>query len=546
MRKQAPPRHPVNDVAMPQRRALLQHACTLPLLCISGVRSLVAAESGTPIVVSTSLGRVRGMRQPGSCVFKGIQYAMTEQRLAAPVAPQPWTDVRDAFAFGPRAWQAGGSRTDDMNESCQFLNVWTPAPDNGRRPVMVWLHGGGFMNGSANNEQYDGADLNREGDVIVVTLNHRLGAFGYLYLGDQEPASGCAGMLDLIAALRWVAENIAAFGGDPANVTIFGESGGGGKVLALMAMPQAKGLFHRAIVQSGALLRTAITADEGRATAADIMKRMSMTPEQLLKAPPDRLLAAQAAYLASAGTPGSGGSTAQRPFSPVIDGRHLPEQPFDPTAPAVSAEVPLLIGTNKDETRLFFAGTPQLYSLAADELRERLQPLLKNDVDAVLAAYRTSRPSATPTDLYFAITTAQMYWYTSIRAAERKARQGRAPAYMYQFAYEGTQTAGNPPIQLKAAHATEIPFVFGHPRGDATGVVAEHERTLSKRMSRAWIAYARTGDPNHSGLPRWPRYTAAQRDTMIFDRECNVIADPHAQERVFWERLLGKAPSTAV
>ena len=220
------------------RRKFIERAATMTAL--SGIGAAAFGADTDYVLGITTAGKVRGRRMGASCVFKGVPYARTAQRLAPPSPPEPWSAPRDAFEFGPRAIQVAPSLA-GMSESCQTLNLWTPALDKAKRPVMVWLHGGGFMNGSANTDLYDGSDLNREGDVVVVTLNHRLGAFGYLYLPDAGPefaASGCAGMLDIVAALEWVRDNIAAFGGDPSNVTIFGESGGGGKVIALMAMPR--------------------------------------------------------------------------------------------------------------------------------------------------------------------------------------------------------------------------------------------------------------------------------------------------------------------
>jgi para-nitrobenzyl esterase len=253
--------------------------------------------------------------------------------------------------------------------------------------------------------------------------------------------------------------------------------------------------------------------------------------------PAEQLLQAQAAVLARAGTPGSGGSTAQRPFSPVIDGHVLLQQPFDPTAPAESVNVPLLIGTNKEETRFFFVTTPTLYALEANGLQARLQPLLGENTDKVLDLYRKTRPTATATDLFFAISTAQMYWYTSTRVAERKAQQRSAPVYMYQFAYEGTQTAGNPPVAQKAGHSMEIPFAFAHPRPNSAAIAAS-ERTLAHQMSQAWIHFARSGNPNNPSLPKWPAYSAKQRATMIFDTTSQVSDDPHPAERKMWAALL--------
>jgi para-nitrobenzyl esterase len=526
------------------RRVFLQRASAASLLWLPGL----ASAQNESVVADTQYGKVKGLRSHDSCVFKGIPYARVTKRLTAAVPPEAWTGIQDALEYGPRAWQVGAA-TSAMSESCQMLNVWTPALDNHKRPVMVWLHGGGFMNGSANTDLYDGTDLNREGDVVVVTLNHRLGAFGYLHLGeapgktigDEYAASGGVGMLDLVAALQWVRDNIKHFGGDSNNVTIFGESGGGGKVLALMAMPAAKGLFHRAIVQSGALLRTAISREEGFKTTQAILAQLNLAPDQiqqLLDIPAEQLLKAQAAVLAKAGTPGSGGSSAQRPFSPTIDGHVLLQQPFDPAAPMESVSVPLIIGTNKEETRFFFVATPALYALESNELQARLQPMLGDNTEKILNLYRKTRPTASATDLFFAISTAQMYWYTSTRVAERKAQQRGAPVYMYQFAYEGSQTAGNPPVAIKAGHSMEIPFAFAHPRPNRASEIPTVERTLAKQISQAWIAFARTGNPNNTNLPKWLTYSAKQRATMVFDATSKVVNDPHPEERKLWEELL--------
>jgi para-nitrobenzyl esterase len=308
-----------------------------------------------------------------------------------------------------------------------------------------------------------------------------------------------------------------------------------------MAMPAAKGLFHRAIVQSGALLRTAVSREEGFKTTQAILAQLNLAPtqmQQLLDMPAEQLLKAQAAVLAKAGTPGSGGSTAQRPFSPTIDSRVLLQQPFDPAAPVESASVPLMIGTNKEETRFFFVSTPALYALEPNDLQNRLQPLLGDNTAKVLGVYRKTRPGASATDLFFAISTAQMYWYTSTRVAERKAQHKGAPVYMYQFAYEGSQTAGNPPVALKAAHSLEIPFAFAHPRPNKENDVPANERALAKQMSQTWVAFARTGNPNNAHLPKWPVYSAKKRETMVFDSTSKVVNDPHPEERRLWEELL--------
>jgi para-nitrobenzyl esterase len=512
-----------------------------------------ASDDALPIV-ETRQGKLRGRVERGTCVFKGIRYARVEGRLRPPVAPLAWSGVRDAFEFGPRAWQidAGAVREPsgiarEMSEQCQVLNVWTPALDRGKRPVMVWLHGGGFTSGSASRPEVEGAELSSAHDVVVVTLNHRLGAFGYLYLGDAVDAAygntSLAGTMDMIAALQWVRDNIAAFGGDPGNVTIFGVSGGGGKVMTLLAMPAAAGLVHRGIVQSGTLDRNAAPPAEGRRFAEALLAEIGAPADRmtaLLEVPAKQLLAAQAKVQQRSGF-SEGRATFRRPFSPVIDGVDLPQEPFFPEAPPVSSNVPLMVGTCRAETRTFHRGSPENYSLTAAQLREKLLPILGDRTDEGIRLYSKTRPGASPSDLFFALSTAQMYWAGLVRTAESKARQaasapGAAPVFVYEYAYDSGQHIAGTKIPLGAAHSSEVPLVFNHPRPPAgRSEPTEENVRVAAQISGMWAAFARTGSPNAAGLPRWTPYSERDRAVMRLDAHSTLMHDPDPIERRWWQ-----------
>src|SRR6266852_3962870 len=486
------------------------------------------------IVVETVSGKLRGIVQNGVRIFKGIPYGGPVEgagRFMPPAKPAPWTGVRDALDFGPRAMQPDQpfgispevlallslNDPQPISENCLVLNVWTPAVgDGGKRPVMFWCHGGAFTAGSGSSDWYDGANLSRKGDAVVVTVNHRLGVLGYLHLGDlggdAYAASGNVGMLDLVAALTWVRDNIAAFGGDPANVTIFGESGGGAKVSVLMAMPAAHGLFHKAIVQSGA--------------------GVQMTPREIDKLrtlPTARLIEAQSA-VSSRMSLAAVANRRRVGFNPVVDGRILPANPFEPAAPEFSANVPVIVGTNKDEMNLFFGLDRHLGTLDEAGMREMVKSIVGDSTDRFIEIYRRSRPNAAPKDILLAIATDRTMRIDSIRLAKRKAAQNAAPVYMYMFAWETPVLGG----RLKAPHALEIPFVFDTLAVSAIAGDGPERFLLAERMSKAWLAFARSGDPNHAGLPKWPAYSIKERATMIFDNECTVEHDPQREERLAW------------
>jgi para-nitrobenzyl esterase len=497
------------------------------------------------IIVETTAGKVRGTTIHDIPTFRGIPYGGPtggRNRFRPPTKPQPWAGVRDALKYGPAAPQPpegmqrlraiiGEGPREEESEDCLFLNVWTPAVGDGRkRPVMFWCHGGAFTMGSGSAGFYRGTNLARRGDVVVVTVNHRLGPLGYLYLrelgGEDYAESGNVGMLDLVAALEWVRDNIEAFGGDPQNVTIFGESGGGAKVSVLMAMPSAAGLFHRAIVQSGPGLRM-LTAERATRHTERLLQALGIPRnnlEQLYEVPAERII--EAGF--------SPGRDALRPWGPVVDGEVLPQHPFDPVAPAISAEVPLIIGTNKDEATLFLLADPEWETLDRPQLLERVERIAPGAAGRLVSAYKQAYPQAAPPELYSALFSDYMMRINSIRQAERKAAQQAAPVYMYLFTWETPALNG----RLKSCHALEIPFVFDnlHLAERFTGDAPERYE-LAEKMSGAWMAFARDGRPSHPALPPWPPYDKETRATMIFGQQCSVASDPGGALRRAWEGL---------
>ena len=411
-----------------------------------------------------------------------------------------------------------------MSEDCLSLNVWTPSVNSGgKRPVMVWLHGGGYSRGSGSSSTYDGINLVRRGDVVAITINHRLNTFGYTHLGElfgeDFESSGNAGMLDIVLALQWVRDNVANFGGDPDNVMIYGESGGGAKVSTLMGMPAAKGLFHRAVIQSGPALTVGLP-EAATETARQLIDSLGIKPGEVRKlqaVPYDKLLAASGSI--------NGG------FRPIL-GPAVPEHPFEPTASELSRDVPLMIGTNQHEQALFSYRDESLYELNDQQLVARTKQLVGDRTDELLKIYRKSMPDADPSTIYFTLASDRRTRLFSIRLAERKQRQNGAPAYMYRFDWLTPAWDG----RFRAAHAFEIPFVFDNAQlsDEITGGTPEAV-ALAAKMSAAWIAFARSGNPNHAGLPVWPEYTTTDRATMLFNDVCKTVNDPGAEERKFWD-----------
>ncbi|HEY1411588.1 MAG TPA: carboxylesterase/lipase family protein, partial [Rhodopila sp.] len=493
------------------------------------------------ITAETHHGKVRGDQDDGVKVFKGIPYAASTAGLNRFRQPKPaasWTGIRDTVAYGPTCPQLARTRppytaswtcNKESSEDCLTLNIWTPAlHDQGRRPVMVWLHGGGFYGGSGSRNVFEGTRLCQRGDVVVVTVNRRLNIFGFLYLGRLGGAeyaeSGNAGMLDLVAALRWVHDNIEAFGGDPANVTIFGQSGGGAKVSMLMAMPEARGLFHKAIVQSGSAL-DALTPDEATKNALAFLAAVDVKPTDLLrlaKLPTDALVAGLTAVMNASGP--------KPHYSPVVDEVILPQEPWQPTGPAVSAGIPMIVGTTRTEsTALLGATHPSLFKLDDAALPRSLAGWIPDkDIPRVTAGFRQLMPSASPSDLFFAITTDRRVRQQAWTQVERKVAQVSAPVWLYELDWATPVDGG----KWGSPHALDLAFVFDNVAKSAamvgSGPAPQH---LADQMSSAWIAFARSGNPNNATIPIWPAFTTTKRATMVFDTLSRVENDFRGGER---------------
>jgi para-nitrobenzyl esterase len=498
-------------------------------VAMPGVAATVESKSISS-VVETNCGKVRGVVVNGVHVYRGIPYGASTtgaNRFMPPRKPDSWTGVRDAFqnghsspqnspAPGAIGWGLRGNA--QQGEDCLVLNVFTNGVNDGRkRPVMVWIHGGGYTYGSGSSLGYDGANLARFGDVTVVCINHRLDIFGYLYLGGsggpEFADSGNVGQLDIVASLQWVHDNIARFGGDPGNVTIFGQSGGGGKVSTMLAMPAAKGLFHKAIVESGSTLKQ-VPKDEAQKGAESFMAKLGLKPSQvreLQELPTAKLLAAM----------GNGGGLR---LAPVVDGHSLPRDPFDPTAPDVSADVPMIIGTAETEGSYF--APPELLSLDETAVRARLRERLHDDGDRIYDLFRKNRPNATPSEIYFTISAFPSNAHIQ---AERKSALAKAPAYLYQIRWRTPVEGG----RRLAPHCIEIPFAMQNhwqmPEMVGTGPELQ---PLADKTSGAWVAFARSGNPNHAGIPKWSAYNATDRATMHIDNEWKQVGDPDREERL--------------
>ncbi len=538
-------------------RASLLAGGALAAHSLSRRTSFVAAESKS-LLATTKAGMVRGAVEDGIIVFKGVPYGAPPTgalRFMPPVPPAPWTGVRDALQFGDRcpqvsapsspAWRSWDRQTGE-SEDCLVLNVWTPALRDGRqRPVMVWFHGGAFTSGSGSDTVYDGARLCQRGDVVLVTLNHRLNAFGYLYLaelgGEKFADSGNVGQLDLVLALAWVRDNITEFGGDPNNVMIFGESGGGGKVSVTLAMPAAKGYFHRAAIQSCLGLR-GMTRETATKTAKDFMAALQLQPDQveeLQKLPVRKLL--DAVQAVTKGMPGG--------FEPVVDGRVLPRDSFTPDAPTVSANVPIIVGYTKTEATIVLLSyargqstamlpAPNAFSLDWTTLPQELTPILGGYTEKVLALCRREYPQASASDLYFRIGTERSIGLASMALAERKSEQGRAPAFLYRLEWETPIDGG----RLRSPHSLDLPMVFDNvAKSDSLiGDGAMEAQKVADAMSSAWIAFAQTGRPDAKGLPHWPPYDTKTRSTMIFNVTSKVVSDPDSELHTLLKSTCGR------
>jgi para-nitrobenzyl esterase len=516
--------------------------------------SSVIARDESPIV-ATSAGKVAGYVRKGIFTFKGIPYGDTTEganRFVPPAKPKAWSGVRSSRQHGPVAPQgarAGWANDEEafmfswddgiQGEDCLRINVWTPGvKDNKKRPVMVWLHGGGFAAGSGQELlSYDGENLARRGDVVVVTLNHRLNVLGYLNLakyGDKYASSANVGMLDIVAALEWVRDNVTAFGGDPGVVTIFGQSGGGGKVSTLMGMPAAKGLFHRAIVESGSMLRG--NTEERSQKLSDLVVAelglTSSTIDQIHTMPYAQILHGSQEVLRknnprpAGGVPNFRRMAESLGFSPVVDGTILPAHPFDPQASAISADVPMIVGTTLNE---FVTATnhPEYELMTDAELEQRVRGMFGDKTPAILAAFRQRTPAAKPFDLWSHIA-ASTVRENAIKQCKAKAALGKAPAYLYWFTWQTPILSGRP----RAFHCAEIAFAFDNTDRceDMTGGGVD-ARALAAKVSEAWIHFARAGNPNHPGIPHWAEFTPDSVPTIIFDNNTEVVNNPDGGEQ---------------
>jgi para-nitrobenzyl esterase len=515
------------------------------------------------VIVDTTYGKIRGIRQNSVNIYKGIPYAgkvSGERRFRSPAPLEPWTGIRDALRLGNPSIQMPnqtyGIYEPEPAEDCLFLNIWTPANDHGKRPVMFYNHGGGFTHGSGGSVAQDGANLVRNFDVVVIETNHRLGLLGYLYLdevaGDEYTGSGNMGLLDIVEGLKWVKDNIGEFGGDPDNVMIFGESGGGAKTSCLYAMPAAVPYFNKASIESGpGVLMT--PRDMAAETTYQLLKEHSIDPKnwrKLLEVPTADLLEMQAKLptlfprplykkTIGIGPAGPGG------FSPVVDGNILPENPFQPIAPEISRNKPLMVGWNEDEYTFFGMASNDLDSFNLDEtgLMERLNNYFQEDAEQILNTYRKNRPDASPTDIYVEIASVIFAGLGSIYIAERKAAQNAAPAFLYNFGYKNESKIPGTDYPFGTPHAMDINFKFnnvvpGKESNSWTNGGQRPERfEASQNMAEMWTTFARTGRPGADGQPEWLSYTLPQRPVMRIDNHCEIIFDRNKLEREMWKSL---------
>ena len=535
------------------RRDFLRHSMVAGFSCSTLIRH-AGAQDSLFVTAETGFGKIRGTDNQGIKVFKGIPYGAPTSganRFMPPADPAKWTGVRDCLDYGhsapqrdpaapppaPGALTVSGANLPAEGEDCLVLNVWTPALNDGRkRPVMFWCHGGGFASGSGSSPDNDGTNLARRGDVVVVTINHRLNVLGFANFSEFSTdfaASGDVGMMDIVHALRWVRSNIAQFGGDPNTVMIFGQSGGGRKVETLLAMPSAKGLFHRATVESGAALQVA-GRDIAIRNGEQLLAKLGIRKENIhdvQKVPLERIMSAYFAVVREArGVDQSIGG-----FAPTVDGKILPQHPFDPTASPVSADVPVMIGCTRTEMTLFSLNDPAAFKLDDAGLRSRVNDLLHEQSGAMIDLYRKLNPGATPSDIYFLIASDYRYGAPTMKIAERRAALGKGPVYLYYFTWETPVQGG----RLKSPHTMEIPFAFDNVKiaSRFTGG-GEAAMALADRVSDTWIAFARTGNPNTPKLPHWPAFDVKERATMVIDNTSKVVNDPLREQRMAMSRAM--------
>ena len=501
-----------------------------------------ARNSELFFTAETQYGKVQGMANAGIKEFKGVPYGAStggKNRYMLPQKPAAWTGIRECYAYGQISPQTIASPASDYSQLIQWdlhygtgmgedvltLNVWTTGiKDGGKRAVLVSFHGGGFATGSGNGPQYDGLQMARLADVVVVTVNHRLSSFGYLHLADvgappEFANAGIAGMMDLVASLEWVRDNIENFGGDPAKVMIFGQSGGGAKTSTMLAMPSGKGLFHSAGIQSGSTLRSA-TREQATKSAELLLGKLGIAKgniAEIQKVPWQRILEAQTSL-------GAGAS-----FSPVVDGKLLPHHPFDPGAPPESADVPVIISTTLEDGALRLTN----FDLTEDGLRTMLNQRYGAKAEPMLAMYRNRYPHKSPYLIQAEIDTDAGFRRSAIMQAERKSQQGKAPAYMYLWSFPSAGFGG----KFGAIHGTDVSATFNSYRDGIGGTGSGEQRDLWSRFASSWVAMAKSANPNNSKIPSWPAYDTNTRATMIFDSEVRVENDPRSEIRKFWAEM---------
>jgi len=549
-----------------RKQFLQQSAIGLGSVLLFSGFDFPAKTNETDFVISkTSFGKIRGIRERGVNIFKGIPYSGTvsgTHRFSRPAQLEPWKDLRDAFKLGTPAMQSPktvyGIDEPQPGEDCLFLNIWTPSNDNKKRPVMFYNHGGGFSTGSGGSTGQNGANLARFFDVVVVETNHRLNIFGYLYLGDvageEYKSSGNNGMLDIVDGLKWVNQNIAEFGGDPDNVMIFGESGGGAKTSCLYAMPSAAKYFNKASIESGpgVMMTMVETAIE---TTSLLLKELNISPKdwrKLLEVPADKLFAIQPQLMKAAeassknsslrtrgiGASGPGG------FSPVVDGIVLPGHPFSPSAPAISINKPLIVGWNEDEYTFFANASGDVSGYKLQDfgaLNKKIEPQFGENTGKIIETYRISRPDASPSGIYNEIMSVTFMGLGSIEIAEKKAKQYGAPVYLYNFGYKSGLKVPGTDFPMGTAHAMDIGFKFNNVRPEMPGQYLAGDRSerfiASLNFAGLWSSFARTGIPHAKDQPEWPAYDLVKRPTYKIDTECEVKYDRNKTERELWSSL---------
>lgn len=488
-------------------------------------------------IVESLYGKLKGQQQGNVTVWKGIPYAkppIGDRRFRAPQQPDPWTEVREASLFGPSAIQASngimeflGTQTDNTSEDCLYLNVWSPSADSRRRPVMVWVHGGAFTTGAGSGQLYDGHSFAAEGDVVVVTFNYRLGALGFLHLGgiggDAFSGSCNCGILDQIAALQWVKDNIEKFGGDPARVTVFGESAGAMSIGVLMAVPKAQGLFHQAILQSGAAANV-LSSSIAEKVSSRLLAALKISHGEVDKI---RGISAQQLVDTAALLPAMS-------LVPVVEGDLLPVHPEQAIAEGAAKEIPVLIGTNKDEYRLFSFFDPRWKQSDEEEISSIFEHAFGLNWLGI-SEYLINGEELNQ-DMYDKLMTMSLFTFPALQLAELQVKLD-APVWVYRFDWETPAYGG----ELKACHSLEIPFVWNtisKPGVEKMTGSSEERKKLAEEMHHSWIRFARSGNPNTPKLPEWRAYNLEHRPVMIFNRENVLVHDPNSEERRDWRNLM--------